>query len=56
MVKDLMQARHPLYETADITVESRDVPHDVIVGEIIDALADSPLLAASPGSREASAP
>ena len=56
VVEELMQARNPLYETADITVESRDIPHDIIVGEIIEALADSPLLAASAGSREASAP
>jgi shikimate kinase len=37
-MKRLMAARYPVYATADITVESREVPHDVIVGEVIDAL------------------
>lgn len=56
VVKELMEARYPIYATADIIVESRDVPHDVIVGEIIEALAQSPLLAEAPGSRETSSP
>lgn len=56
VVRELMEARDPIYATADIVVESRDVPHDVIVGEIIEALADSPLLAGPPGNREASSP
>ena len=37
-MKRLMEARYPIYATADITVESREVPHEVIVGEIIEAL------------------
>lgn len=45
VMKELMEARYPLYATADIVVQSRDVPHEVIVGEIIDMLAKSPLLA-----------
>jgi shikimate kinase len=46
VVKDLMDARYPLYASvADLIVESRDVPHEVIVGEMIDALAQSPRLA-----------
>jgi shikimate kinase len=56
VVKELMEARSPIYATADIVVESREVPHDVIVGEIIEALAQSPLLAQASGDREASAP
>jgi shikimate kinase len=56
VVKELMEARSPLYATADIAVESRDVPHDVIVEEIIEALTASPLLAEPPASREASSP
>jgi len=40
----LMETRYPIYATADITVESRDLPHDAIVREIIEALARSPLL------------
>ena len=27
-MRELMAARYPIYATADITVESRDVPHD----------------------------
>lgn len=37
-MRDLMEKRYPVYAEADITVESRDVPHDVIVNEIIAAL------------------
>jgi shikimate kinase len=39
VMKKLMTERNPVYAEADITVESRDVPHDVIVGAVIDALA-----------------
>jgi hypothetical protein len=39
-----MEARYPIYATADITVESRDLPHETVVGEIIDALTKHPLL------------
>jgi shikimate kinase len=38
-LRTLMEARYPIYATADLTVESRDLPHDTIVGEIIEALA-----------------
>ncbi|KAB2912561.1 MAG: shikimate kinase [Hyphomicrobiaceae bacterium] len=47
VMQRLMAARYPVYATADITVESRDVPHDTIVNEVIEALAHSPLLACS---------
>jgi shikimate kinase len=40
-LRRLMEERYPVYEAADIIVESRDVPHDVIVGEIIEALTAS---------------
>jgi shikimate kinase len=40
VMKGLMEERYPIYAEADVTVESRDVPHDVIVGAVIDALAD----------------
>jgi shikimate kinase len=40
VMNKLMEERHPIYAEADVTVESRDVPHDVIVGAVIDALAD----------------
>jgi shikimate kinase len=54
VMRHLMETRYPVYATADLTVESRDLPHDTIVGEIIAALAASPLLA-QPG-REARQP
>ena len=38
VMRDLMQTRYPVYAEADLTVESRDLPHDVIVGEVIEAL------------------
>jgi shikimate kinase len=44
-MRSLMEARYPVYATADIAVESRDLPHESIVSEIIDALARSPHLA-----------
>jgi shikimate kinase len=50
VMRKLMETRYPIYATADITVESRDLPHDTIVGEIIDALAAAPLLAHPPGA------
>lgn len=39
IMEKLMQERHPVYETADITVHSRDVTHEAVVSEIIEALA-----------------
>ncbi len=45
VMRRLMETRYPVYATADVTVESRDLPHDTIVGEIIDVLAAGPLLA-----------
>jgi shikimate kinase len=38
VMQNLMDVRYPVYAQADITVESRDVPHDVIVAEIIELL------------------
>ena len=45
-LRDLLTTRQPIYAQADITVQSRDVPHDAIVTEIIEALAA--FLSASP--------
>lgn len=39
-LKDLMDARYPVYAGADITVESREVPHETIALDILEALAD----------------
>ena len=47
VMRDLMQARYPVYAEADLTVESRDIPHESIVGEIILALSRHPALAQS---------
>jgi len=46
-MQSLMDARYPVYAQADITVESRDVPHEVIVAEILERLAQV-LQASSP--------
>jgi shikimate kinase len=45
VMRDLIAARYPIYAEADITVESRDVPHESIVTEIVEALAGHPALA-----------
>ena len=37
-LRRLMEERYPTYAEADLTVESRDVPHDAIVDEIFVAL------------------
>jgi hypothetical protein len=34
-----MDERYPIYAEADVTVESRDVPHEMIVSAVIEALA-----------------
>jgi shikimate kinase len=38
-LRELLVAREPLYAQADLTVQSREVPHDAIVSEIMMALA-----------------
>jgi len=38
-LRELLIAREPDYAQADITVQSREVPHDAIVSEIMTALA-----------------
>jgi shikimate kinase len=37
-VSRLLELREPLYATADLTIGSRDVPHERIVDECVDAL------------------
>lgn len=41
VMRNLIKTRYPVYAEADVAVESRDVPHDVIVDEIIAALLQS---------------
>ena len=38
-MKDLLPVREPLYAEADITIQSRDEPHEMIVDEVVAALA-----------------
>jgi shikimate kinase len=37
-LRRLVEERYPVYALADLTVVSRDVPHDVVVGDLLDAL------------------
>jgi shikimate kinase len=37
-IAHLIETRHPIYQLADITVSSRDVPHERIVDECVEAL------------------
>jgi shikimate kinase len=39
-LKQLIDERYPSYALADLTIESRDVSHEVIVDELIQALAE----------------
>src|SRR5438876_7553906 len=39
-LRELIAARYPVYVLADLTVQSREVPHDKIVDEIVSALAE----------------
>jgi len=39
IMQRLMDERYPVYAGADITIESRNVPHDIIVEEIVGAIA-----------------
>ena len=50
-MRELLEIRNPIYAEADVTVESRDVQHDVIVNEILSKLIAGPL---APPVQEAS--
>ncbi|MCX2725085.1 shikimate kinase [Roseibium salinum] len=39
-MRNLLSEREPVYARASLTVTSRDVPHEAVVNQIIDALAD----------------
>lgn len=39
-LKELMALREPVYAQADVTIASREVPHETIVNEVIAALVD----------------
>src|SRR5215211_7671291 len=38
-MRRLMEVRHPVYATADITIDSHEAPHDRVVADAIKALA-----------------
>ncbi|MGI9478857.1 MAG: shikimate kinase [Hyphomicrobiaceae bacterium] len=42
-MRQLMDVRYPIYAEADLTIESRDVTHEVVVNEIVTALKRGPL-------------
>lgn len=44
VMERLMAERYPIYAEADLTVQSRDEPHDVVVAELLRALAAHPVL------------
>ncbi len=48
VMRELMAARYPVYAEADVTVESRDVPHEAIVAEVIHKLRERLSLAPTP--------
>ncbi|MCF8467578.1 MAG: shikimate kinase [Sneathiella sp.] len=41
-LKKLMEERYPIYAEADITVDSGEGPHEIVVDKIIEALASLP--------------
>ena len=46
-LRRLIDERYPTYAQADVTVESRDVPHDAIVDEIVAGLCSQARLVAA---------
>ena len=42
-MRELIAARYPFYALADITIDSREVAHDLVVGEILAKLSRGPL-------------
>lgn len=48
-LRELLAKREPIYAQADLTVQSRDVPHDAVVAEIVERLAA--FLGATAGSQ-----
>lgn len=49
-MRELMLERHPVYARADLVVESRELPHEVIVAEIVAGLIAGPLAPALAGA------
>ena len=53
-MRKLIEVRYPVYAEADLTIESRDAPHEQIVNEIMSALVRHPALLPLPGAAPAS--
>jgi shikimate kinase len=51
-LKRLMEERYPVYAQADLTIESREVPHGTVVDEIVAALSRHLSLDATPAAAE----
>jgi shikimate kinase len=49
VMRKLIEERYPIYAEADLVVESRDVAHEIIVTDVIEALKASGLLAPAAG-------
>ncbi len=43
VMRGLMEKRYPVYAQADLTIDSRDEPHEVVINEIIQRLCKGPL-------------
>ena len=52
-MRELMSARYPVYALADLIIDSRDVPHDEMVGSVISGLRNGPL---EPGANAQESP
>ncbi len=50
-LRQLLKVREPIYALADLTVQSRDAPHEAIVTEIVTALAAFLNVSASAGAK-----
>jgi shikimate kinase len=53
VMQGLMRARYPFYQQADVAVKSMDVPHEVMVDEVIKAIVAFIEAGAVPGRHQA---
>ena len=42
-MRELMAVRYPLYALADVTIDSREIAHDLVVVDILEKLLEGPL-------------
>jgi shikimate kinase len=52
-MRRLMAERYPTYALADLTVESREVPHDDMVSHILNSLLNGPIRGVDPSPQSA---